>query len=711
MWPSARAAASRASGWSLSASTCRIWSSTGSGARSQILIELLQQHGQIVGGKRGGRRRVGGIPIFGLGVSGIKRGQGHDRKLGCAEGRVEALINRVAFPAALRALRGKHGLDGHGEVRVGLRTMASLGQGEHGIVGNEIGGLGLLVERIRPAALGRLILVKLLDQGVDLRGILFVIDLRQEHDLPAQVDHVLRLVRHGKPLDVVALGNPIPVVRFGEDQVEGVPALLRDLEGAHLRLAAVGLIAGHHGHALVVNLEESRVRHIEVLARLVVRDVLLKRMHDERQAAGLGTRGVDHAHPVGARLAVKRAGVVVDAVGDELQAGALGGRIAVLHGPQVAAGGELRGMAGDAELRLGVLHGGAQGNGAAARSVGEPCVAHVDEEIHAGAHGLVRVLAGRHVVLIGVQLVGRMVRGYAHIIFLAGLENAGAEFVKSGIVLRSFNLIREFALVVGNHIRLAVRVFAHLEDVHVQGHVAIGHVQHEVDQLGLFPAKGKVEPLETLQHGVVGVFVFRWGVGALVVPAEDGLAQLKRLRVLPGAVGRGRNDAALQVRSAAGQRSRGSQNLFHGGANLRRTHARGRGEAHRDRARGARAEREVEVQVGSVQPLRLDLALRIVDGHLHRIVALELGKVLDVHRERIHGAGAGGAQLDFAHRRGRGLIGMDGTAKVEGNGNNANGDGERHNRQTHNASTSRGELHDRNLGLKWTFGNGEKRTH
>src|SRR5947207_3017211 len=43
-------------------------------------------------------------------------------------------------------------------------------------------------------------------------------------------------------------------------------------------------------------------------------------------------------------------------------------------------------MAGDAELGFGVLHASAQGDRSPAGCVGEPGVAHVNQEVHACAH-------------------------------------------------------------------------------------------------------------------------------------------------------------------------------------------------------------------------------------------------------------------------------------------------------------------------------------
>ena len=225
-----------------------------------------------------------------------------------------------------------------------------------------------------------------------------------------------------------------------------------DLEGADVGLASVGLVAGHDGEALVVDLEIFGGGQVEFLPRRVVGYVLLKLIGDQGQPAGDGAGGVDYADPVGVGLSVEGPHVVVDAVHDELERGTLGGGVAVVHRGEIAAGGELRRMAGDAELGFRMLHGGAEGDGSSTRGVGKPGVAHVDEEVHAGAHGQVRIGVGRDREVRGVELVGGMVSGYADVVLLAGLKDAGAEFVEAGIILGGFYLVDEFSGVEGDYV-------------------------------------------------------------------------------------------------------------------------------------------------------------------------------------------------------------------------------------------------------------------
>ena len=53
---------------------------------------------------------------------------------------------------------------------------------------------------------------------------------------------------------MIALGEPLLVVGLVVLEVEGMPALLRNLEWAHIRFAAVGFLARHDSHTLVVDL-------------------------------------------------------------------------------------------------------------------------------------------------------------------------------------------------------------------------------------------------------------------------------------------------------------------------------------------------------------------------------------------------------------------------------------------------------------------------
>ena len=315
-----------------------------------VLVQLFQKQRKVVGGKSCGWRRVSRVPVFGRCCSRIQRRQRHHRKLRGAKRRVESLINRITFPTALRPLCGQHGFHRARHVLVGLRAAAGLSQGQHRVVGDEVRRLGLLVEWIRPPALGSLILVELVNQTADLRRVFLAVQCGQKLDLPIQVDDVLRLVWQRQGRYVVALRQPLGIVGLVVNQVECLPTLQSNLKRAYVGLAPVSLVAGQHGQALVMNLQVARIGYVEVFARRIVSDILFKRMCDEGQTAGNRASGVNHAHPVGIGFSVERPGVVVNAIGEKLEPRALGWRIAVLDRFQITARGELRGMAGDAEL-------------------------------------------------------------------------------------------------------------------------------------------------------------------------------------------------------------------------------------------------------------------------------------------------------------------------------------------------------------------------
>ena len=151
-----------------------------------------------------------------------------------------------------------------------------------------------------------------------------------------------------------------------------------------------------------------------------------------------------------------------------------------------------------------------------------------------GAHGLVRVGVRRHGILIGAELVRRVIGGHAHVILLAGLQRARAEFVEAGVILRRFDLINKLAIVIGDNILLPAGVLAQAEDVHVKRHVAVGDGQHKIGESRLRPVIGEFEPLKALEHCLVGIFAGGGRVRPFVIAAINGLPELEGLGGLPG---------------------------------------------------------------------------------------------------------------------------------------------------------------------------------
>ena len=54
-----------------------------------------------------------------------------------------------------------------------------------------------------------------------------------------------------------------------------------------------------------------------------------------------------------------------------------------------------------------------------------------------------------------MELVGGVVAGDADVVLLAGLEDAGAEFVEAGVILGGFYLVDELAGVEGDYVVFA----------------------------------------------------------------------------------------------------------------------------------------------------------------------------------------------------------------------------------------------------------------
>ena len=114
----------------------------------------------------------------------------------------------------------------------------------------------------------------------------------------------------------------------------------------------------------------------------------------------------------------------------------------------------------------------------AARRVREPRIAHVDDEIHARTHCLPRVTIGWEGIIVHAQLIGRMVGGDTDVIRRTRLQNARAEFVQPGIILRGLDLVNELAVVVRDHAALPLPL-RRLKNLHIQRNVAVGDAENK----------------------------------------------------------------------------------------------------------------------------------------------------------------------------------------------------------------------------------------
>ena len=273
------------------------------------------------------------------------------------------------------------------------------------------------------------------------------------------------------------------VVGLVVSKIECLPALQCDLKRADVGLAAVGLVAGQHGEALVMNLQITRIGHVEILARRIVGDVLLKGMRDQRQAARHCARGVNHPHPVGAGFSVERPGVVVDAIDEETRAPRVAlerSRSAPLFKyPRVVNCDGWQAMQSwVSECCITVRSATAPRRGVFESQL-SPMLTMKSIPARTARCGSVYGGTGYS---ISVQLVSRVIGSHSHVVFLPGLKNAGTEFVESRIILGRLNLIDKFSGGEGNHVRLSGGVLAQLKNIHVERDIAVGHVEHEVDQ-------------------------------------------------------------------------------------------------------------------------------------------------------------------------------------------------------------------------------------
>src|ERR1700761_138377 len=134
------------------------------------------------------------------------------------------------------------------------------------------------------------------------------------------MDHVLRLVRKGKPLDHIPKSEPLLIPRLFKQIVERIPALGRYFKWAYVGFTAVRFVARHRCPVLVVNLQEIRIRYLESgSARSIMCDVCFVHVLDQRQPARHSASCVDDTYPIGAWLSIERPFIVINAVRQELE--------------------------------------------------------------------------------------------------------------------------------------------------------------------------------------------------------------------------------------------------------------------------------------------------------------------------------------------------------------------------------------------------------
>ena len=401
---------------------------------------------------------------------------------------------------------------------------------------------GLLgVEAHGPLAAGALQGEDALRVGADLRGVLGAIDIGEGQGLIAEIDHVLH----------VALRDHAGKARVAG----GLPGIPGDLVGADQGSVAVGLI----GRELFA----PGVVELQVFGDSIVpggafdaADVLFVEGGEHAHAAEDIGGGGDDARPHGALFfeAVERAGIVVEALFEELQLLALHEGVAVGDGVELGALGEVAGVTGDAEGGFLVNAGDAVEGAAAARGVGEPGIAGAHDVVHGGADGVAGIVVGRRIVDAGAEFEFGMVGAHADVIGAGLLEDAGGELV-AGERLHFVGL-GDGVLAFGVLFGLAG---VDAEEADVGGDVvAVHQFDLKEDELGTGGIEFEAVPVFA-GGGVGGVLAGGAGkreVLDFIAGGGDELAERDGRGVLPGVVGCGGEGPAIDLQMVAAFRPR-----------------------------------------------------------------------------------------------------------------------------------------------------------
>ena len=314
-------------------------------------------------------------------------------------------------------------------------------------------------------------------------------------------------------------------------------------------------------------------------------------------------------------------------------------RVSVLHGSKVPARGELRGMAGDAELGLRMGHGVAQRRRSPARRIGVPAVPEVDEKIHPGPNGQTGILVRRRIIFAGAQLVHGVIGGNPQVVGFPGLQDARAKFVEAGKVLRRLGEVFKLAETAGYYIFLAGgRIPGKLEDFDVYGNLAVENIEREIHELRAGLLECEFEPLKSPQQGPIGVFRRRRNESAFVVGAEDRLPELEFLRLLPRRIGQRRNNGIAVSREL--QRPAGHADSYSLGTGTPV-------QLHMSVAGGAGAKCDIEVEISGMQDLAGDQTARIGDRRLDLAAPAEAIRGIDRDRYAVKFTGFESFQRKF----------------------------------------------------------------
>ena len=231
----------------------------------------------------------------------------------------------------------------------------------------------------------------------------------------------------------------------------------------------------------------------------------------------------------------------------------------------------------------------------------------------------------------------------------ARLQDAGAEFVKPGIILRRFDLIDKLPIAIRHNVLLPSRVLGELEDVHVKRHVAVSNVKDKVGEPWFRPLVSEFEPLKALEHCLIGIFAGRGRVRPFVITAINGLPELEGLGGLPSAVGRSGDYSRLLIRSMGRGGSRRLGDWAQRRTHFRQLHGCRGGKGYIDLARSPRVKGQIEIEVARVQPFGFNFSARVAHRNQHGIIALKLSGVFNPNGQRVKRVQAGSAQMDLTN--------------------------------------------------------------
>src|SRR5262249_34312324 len=317
----------------------------------------------------------------------VKLRQRHHGELGLAERRAEIFIRLLRIePPAPFLLAFEQEPERLRDLRL-LGRVTGAGERVEAVIGLKLDRRAVFFKQHGPLAVVALQREDALGVALDAVGVCGAVNLNEGDRLVAEVDVVLDLLLFDQPSNQIAIFAAFVLAGQPEHFVEDPPTVPGDFIRTDQRRVAVALVVRQFGPALVVDLQIAR-DSFEQREPLFAGEFAVVLIDESRKAAQHVGRRADDARPVGVLVAVERERVVGQSFGQELERRAFVDRVSVLFGRQFAARREVRGVAGDAELRLEMNARNAIDYAAVTRRVGVPTVARADQIIHSGADGL-----------------------------------------------------------------------------------------------------------------------------------------------------------------------------------------------------------------------------------------------------------------------------------------------------------------------------------